>query len=201
METAVEDTKQVLLVGELLENTYTKLCNKNPNIEIILPERVTSEIADDSDYHRFRTGYMGYERIKFFNFNNKSWLIGNGKSCGNYPARPYDSDILSLEFVVDKNPDKVYKQFKDKIGSYFRNSLIYGMTDGNLAVSREGRFAKQMMDLLIPKIEKFIAEEPKYNEEILSLDTLKPVNISPMKYKPELVDFLAESIEIVLKQS
>ncbi|MDD5192652.1 MAG: hypothetical protein PHH54_00545 [Candidatus Nanoarchaeia archaeon] len=201
MEATIKDTKQVLLVGEILENAYKKLGERNSNREIILPEEVRSEIADDSDYHKIRTGYMGYKTVTFFNFNNKSWLIGNGKSCGAYPARPYDSDILALELDIAVFPERVRSEFQENVGSYFKNSLMYCMTDGMLAISKHGKFNKSMMNLLRPRIEEFIAEEPKYNEEIISPDTHMPVNISPMKYKPEFADFLAESIEAVLKQS
>lgn len=202
METAVKDTKQVLLVRELFENTYKRLGDRNSNREIILPEKVTSEIADDSDHHRTRTGYMGYETVRFFNFNNKSWLIGNGKACGDYPARPYNSDILALELDFNKNSKIIHNNFQKNIGSYFRNSLIHGMSDGMLASSEHGRFTNAMMTLLKPRIEEFVAEWPKYNVEILDPSTgFRPVNTSAMKYKLGLVDFLAESIETVLKQS
>lgn len=200
MET-VKDTKQILSVRELLENTYEKLGERNSYTEIILPKEVTSEIADDSDWHRTRVGYMGYDKVRFFNFNNKSWLIGNGKSCGAYPARRYDSDILALELAVNQSPDEVCKQFQENIDSYFKNSLIYGMVDGMLASSRNGRFTQKMMDLLKPKVDEFIAEMPRYNDEILSPDTMSPINTSSMKYKLEFADFLAETIEKVLKES
>ncbi len=201
METEItKEIGKVLPVRELLENTYEKLGERNSHSEIILPRKVESEIANDSDWHRIRTGEMGYDKARFFTFNNKSWLIGNGKSCGQYPARPYDSDILALELAVHESPSEVYKQFQKNIGSYFKNSLIHGMGDGRLATV-ENRFAEKMMGLLKPKIEDFIAEMSKYNNEILSVDDLQPINISPMKYKPEFADFLAEAIETVLSRS
>lgn len=198
MET-IETTKQILSVRELLENTYEKLGERNSYTEIILPKDVTSEIADDSDWHRTRVGYMGYDKVRFFNFNNKSWLIGNGKSCGAYPARPYDSDILALELAVNQSPDEVCEQFQKNISSYFRNSLLIGMNDGVLAV--DGRFSKRMDSLLRPRFKEFIAEIPRYNKEVISPDTHSPINTSSMKYKPEFADFLAEIIERVLKES
>jgi len=198
MET-IEATKQILSVRELLENTYEKLGERNSYTEIILPKNVTSEIADDSDWHRTRVGYMGYDKVRFFNFNDKSWLVSNGKSCGDYPARPYDSDILALELAVNENPDKVCEQFQKNISSYFRNSLLIGMNDGVLAV--DGGFSQRMDSLLRPRFKEFIAEMPRYNKEVLSLDNLSPINTSSMKYKPEFADFLAEIIERVLKES
>lgn len=200
MET-IENVEQELFVRELLEKTYEKLGDRNPHIGIVLPETVKSEIADDSDWHRTRVGYMGYDKVRFFSFNNKSWLIGNGKSCGAYPARPYDSDILALELAVNKNPSQVYEQFKECIGSYFKNSLIFGMADGVVSFNKHGRFTERMMKQLSGRIEEFVAKWPKYNREILSLDTLTPINTSSMKYKQETVDFLAETIETVLEQS
>jgi len=198
---SVKDTKQPLFVRELLENTYEKLGERNDYTEIVLPEIVQSEIADDSDWHRTRTGYIGYDKVRFFNFNDKSWLIGNGKSFGDYPARPFDSDILGLELTVSENLTEVYNEFQNKVGSYFSNSLIQGMADGRLGVSKNTRFAEKMWDLLKPRFNEFVAQMPEYNKEILSINTLTPVNKSPMKYKPGLVDFLAKTIEKVLMES
>lgn len=199
MET-IKEISNVLSVRELFEKTYEILGEKNSHSEIILPKRVKSQIADDSDYHKIRTGEMGYDNVSFFTFSGKSWLIGNGKSCGQYPSRPYDSDILALEFAVSENPAEVCEQFQKNISSYFVNSLIHGKSDGML-VTFKNRFSEKMISLVKPRIEEFIAGEPEYNSEVLLPDDLQPVNIKAMTYRPEFADFLAETIKTVLSTS
>jgi hypothetical protein len=84
--------------------------------------------------------------------------------------------------------------------SYFRNSLIYGTADGNLTVNKYGRFGAKMSEILKPEIQRFIAQEPEYDSQHLSLSTLTPVCKTPVN-KPEFADFLADSIEAILKKA
>ncbi|MEK6855163.1 MAG: hypothetical protein AABX73_02990 [Nanoarchaeota archaeon] len=188
-------------VRDLLKGAYEKLNQKHKNREITFPNKVLTEIADDSDYHRFRTGYMGYGSARAFQFNGKFWVVARGEKCGSYPAEPYDSDVLALEFPLKGRITKATKdELARKIGesSYFRNSLIYGMEDGNLAVSERGNFGRQMLELLKPKIKEYITQEPEYNREVILTSTLQYPIRKPMLYKQEFSDFLAESFEAVL---
>lgn len=152
--------KEGLFVRELLKNTYDRLAERNPHQEIVLAEPALAEIANDSDWHRTRIGYMKYEKANFLQLDNKNWAIGRGESYGSYPAEPYDSDILALELVYD---EKKSEKIKEKIrkgrtldlstisidtempviqerlkrgienSRYFENTLVCGMADGHLA--------------------------------------------------------------------
>ena len=193
-----------LNVGELLKNTYSKLYERHHPQEIVLPNRVLTEIANDSDWHRTSIGYMGYELAGLFELNGSVWAIARGEACGSYPAEPYNSDLLALEIEL-KNPIKTEKQIQEELGEsirrseYFRNSLIYGMADGNLAVSKKGIFGERMIEILKPEMQRFIAQKPEYDSQYLSVSTLIPICKSTAKYKPEFVDFLADSVEAILK--
>lgn len=193
-----------LSVRELLKNTYILLCERHKPQQIVLADRALAEIANDSDWHRTRVGYMGYENVGLFGLNGKEWAIARGEACGSYPAEPYDSDILALEFDLKglrKTKEQIQEELKEAIGmsSYFENSLVYGMADGNLAVSENSRFGKKMLETLRPEMQKFIAEKPEYDSRYLSLSTLSPVCTKNVKYKNEFADFLADSIENVLR--
>ena len=190
-----------LNVNELLKNTYSNLEKRNSHEKIKLTDLVYTEIADDSDWHRTRKGYMRYEKVDIFDFG-KQWLLGCGENCGSYPARPYDSDILALEISNENKPINIQKEIEEKIhlSSYFRNSLIYGYADGNLGISKSGRFGKRMRETIKPKVSEFIAQKPEYDSQYLELSTLLPVNTKEMLYKPVFVDFLTEAIEDVLKE-
>jgi hypothetical protein len=198
----VEDQKG-LYVRDLLIRTYEKLSQKHENREIILSNGILAEIADDSDWHRTRKGYMDYVNVRAFQFNDKtSWVVARGEKYGDYPANIYDSDIMALEFPLEEEiTDSTKEELIREIirSSYFRNSLISGMADGSLAINKEGRFKKQLSDLLRPRIQEFTTQEIEYDVKVLSLSTLSPFCKKSAKYKPEFADFIAESIEVVLK--
>ncbi|MGV8151990.1 MAG: hypothetical protein ACP5OG_02835 [Candidatus Nanoarchaeia archaeon] len=198
MAKTFEDKQPALNVSEVLQGVYNRLGERNNFKEVILPQKVLSEIADDSDYHRTKTGYMAYEKVRFFDFNNKSWLIGNGKAYGDYPKDPYNSDILALEMKYSKSPKKVFEAFLENVGTYFRNSLLHARSDGTL-VTISNRFSDKITSNLSPEIDSFIAEESKYNNKIIDPATFRSVNTRQMTYKPSVIDFLAENIENILK--
>lgn len=192
-----------LTVRELLKNTYESLERRNPHQEIALPEPALSLIADDSDWHRTRRGYMKYEKTNLFQFNGKKWAISRGESYGSYPARPYDSDFLALELSTEgKSSEQIQKELIEGIGdsSYFRNSLICGMADGNLILNSSGKFGKKMLELLKPKLPDFVTQKPEYDTSVILASTLQHPTIKEMLYKPTFVGFLTETIETILKE-
>lgn len=191
-----------LSVGELLKKTYLNLEERNMHQEIILPNGVMTEIADDTDWHRSRTGYMRYEKVDIFDFG-KSWLLGRGEKSGSYPARPYDSDILALEFSIEnKESAQIQKEIEDKIrlSSYFSNSLVFGYADGNIGINKCSGLGRKMMQLIKPNVSKFIARRPEYDETVIELSTLMPPTTKEMLYKPEFASVISEAIETVLKE-
>lgn len=190
-------------IGALLKETYSELCRRQKAEEIAFKQKVLAEIADDSDWHRSRTGYMGYESAALLRFSNKVWLIGRGEACGGYPADPFNSDILALELIVErKNPEQINDAARNAIqeSTYFRNTLVYGMCDGNLCINPKGAFKEWLLDIVGPEAGSFVAQMPKYNRELILASTLSPVCEKPLLYKPEFAVFLADSIEAVLSQ-
>ena len=143
------DEQKDLNVRELLKNTYSVLCQRHGPQEIVFQKRALSEIADDSDYpgDSSRKGYMFYEGIGLFQLESRTWAIARGERSQNYPAQEYDSDILALGFSAE---GKTQEQIQEELGndinnsSYFENSLIYGVANGNLVVKKGGRFKERM---------------------------------------------------------
>ncbi len=194
-------TQKGLFVRDLLKNAYEKLSQQNENLEIKFSDPVLTEIADDSDWHRAKKGYMVYECARAFQFNGKGWVVARGEKCGNYPAEPYDSDVMALEFSLNgRITNSVKEELAGKISEslYFINSLVHGMADGNLAVGDRGRFGRQMLALLKPRIQEFIAQEPEYDRSLILASTLLHPTTKKMLYKPEFADFLAESFKTIL---
>ena len=176
---------------ELLTEAYEILTKNAKQIKL----KACAEIADDSDYHRSAKGYMMYEKVSLIYFSNgKNWCIGNGKAYGRYPAERYDSDILALK--TKDNIGEIVKSIE--ASTYFENSLIYAVADGNLCLGT--RFNNAMLERLRPNIGKYIAQKPEYDRQMLLLSTLEPVVKKPIKYKESFAKFIAESIEQVLKR-
>jgi hypothetical protein len=193
-----------LTVREILEDTYSILRKRHNPQEIIFQHKVLAKIADDSDYHRTRIGYMGYKTVNLLNLNSKTWAIARGEKCGGYPADPYDSDILALELIVkEQTSEQIQEELTGRIREslFFENSLVYGTANGNLGLNKDGKFGKRMLEILRPEIDRFIAQEPEYDQRHLSLSTLSPICKKPVLYKPELAGFLADSIEAILRKS
>ena len=71
-----------LNVRELLKKTYSILCKRYKPKDITFSERALTEIADDSDWHRTKKGYMGYGAAALFQLDGKSWAIVRGEKCG-----------------------------------------------------------------------------------------------------------------------
>ncbi|MBI4154995.1 hypothetical protein HY498_02840 [Candidatus Woesearchaeota archaeon] len=61
----MSDKVKGLNVRELLKNTYSRLSERHNPQEIVIPNRALAEIANDSDWHRTRVGYMGYESAEY----------------------------------------------------------------------------------------------------------------------------------------
>lgn len=198
----MRNTSEALSVRDLLKQTYLLLNERHNPEKIVFSKKVLAEIANDSDYHRQRIGYMGYEFAGLFEINGKKWAIARGEACGGYPADPYDSDIMALKFELESSSDEekmnnLTKAIKES--EYFKNSLIYGTADGNINVSGRGSFGTKIVDLLRPKIKEFIVQKAEYDSQYISVSTLSPVCKKSIKYKHEFANFLADSIETVLK--
>ncbi len=190
-----------LSVWDLLSETYSKLCENNSEKEIFFGKKVLSEIADDSDWHRHRTGYMGYEKVNIIKIKGNKWVLGLGKKCGAYPGNQYVGDIIALDIKNEKEINKksieeIAKQI-DK-GEYFRNSLIVGTRDGGLEAFKKSKLSMKLLEIVESKGEDYIAREAKVDVTKIMVDTLSPVVRQGMEYKPEFVDFLRNSIEKVL---
>lgn len=190
--------KQGLSARELLEGAYNAL--KKGGKEIKLPSKATAEIANDSDWHRTRIGYTGYESATLLKIGNKEWVVAFGTKCGSYPADPYNCDIVAVQLSGDGKPnEEVVSEIHDALegNSYFRHSLIYAMADGQLALNKDGRFGQKVLALLRPKVQEFIAQELETDSRYFTMD-LRPVVKSTVQYKPEFVGFLCDTLRIVL---
>ncbi len=192
--------KQGLSARQLLEEVYNSLKDKLDGREIKLPSKAMAEIADDSDWHRTRIGYTGYETAMLLKADGKEWAVAFGIKCGSYPADPYNCDITAVPVSTNGKPnEEIAKEIHKALegGSYFRNSLIYAMADGQLAISKNGRFGQKVLELLKPKVQEFIAQNLGIDSRYFTMD-LRPVVKSAVQYKPEFTVFLFDTLRVVL---
>lgn len=192
-----------LSVRELFQGVCEKIEKEFRGEQIILSNRAMSEIADDSDNHRNRTGYMGYNSVVLVKIGEKNWALGFGVAGGGYPADPYSSDIIALSISPDGKSDEeltqeIYRAIETT--SYFHDSIICGMADGRLFLKENAHFGKKMMGILQSRIRDYIAQSLEIDPTLLYMD-LRPIVKSSMKYKPEFVDFLKDSIIGLLKEA
>ena len=196
-----EDTS--LSVRELLQQVCDKLGEELKGRQIALPHKATSEIANDSDWHRTRVGYMGYESVILVQIGEKCWVFGCGGAYGSYPADPYSSDIIVLSVSLDGKPDKELAQEICKAierTEYFSDSVICGLADGCLCFNKGAPFGKKMMEVLQSGFNEYVARSLETDDTVFYMD-LRPVVKSDMRYKPEFVDFLKDTIAGFLKEA
>ncbi len=198
--------KRKLFASEVLEKTLEALAKKYPNEQIVFPDKVSTVVAEDSDPHRTRRGYMGYRKVKIFQFNGRHWVLGLGEAWGSYPARPYGGDIIAIEVLPDESvsAEKIAEKIQIE-GFGFNSSLIIARTDGTLTVERNTIFPAErdsffykMQEHLKKIIPEFTAQEIKTSAKCISASDLQPVVTQPQCYKPELVEELAEIIPKIL---
>ncbi len=146
---------------------------------------------------------MGYETVALLDIDGKIWAVARGEACGDYPADPYDSDILAVKFDPNgKTEEQILEELCEEIAmsDYFTNSLIYGMRNGTVRVNIYGKFGSMMKEILKPRIKEFIAQKPEYDTGYILVTTLTPICRRSLRWKPEFVDFLASGIEKVLRE-
>lgn len=190
---------------EVLRRAYSELCSRNKPEEVAFSKGILTEIAREDDGYGSREGHMKYQKAGIFLFNGNHWAVSMGESLQDYLSEPFDSDLTAIEFPAEgfKSSKERMAHLEDKIrGSrYFRNSLIHSMSDGKLSVNCKSKLGMAMAAVMMPVMPRFIARQPKYDENALHPGTLKPSCDSPMLYKPDLSSFLAEHIEEILRSA
>lgn len=192
--------KQSLSARQLLEGVHSLLKDKLDGKEIKLPSKAMAEIADDSDYHRTRVGYTGYETAILLKVDDKEWAVAFGTKCGSYPADPYNCDIAAVPVSINgKSDEETAKEIHEALNgnSYFRNSLVYAMADGQLAISENSKYGQKVLELLEPRVQEFIAQNLETDSQYFTMD-LRPLVKSSVQYKPEFMVFLFDTLRAVL---
>jgi hypothetical protein len=195
--------KKGLTAGEVIRKVFEKIKERHSHREIHFPRGALALIADDSDLHRIRRGYMKYDSAILIHLGNKNWALARGEACGDYPADPYDSDIWAAEIKAgSKSPEQIASEIREMIrkSEFFSNTIIGGRKDGSFFISKN-IFGKKVKELLpAEKLSNFVSSEMKIDSRYFTIEgsNVLPIVKKPMQYKEELVDFLAQLIIQIL---
>jgi hypothetical protein len=185
-------------VTELFESVYNSLIKKNKSKKIDLTKKIYVEVAEDSDWHRHRTGEMIYENASLCEFNNKQYLIALGLETVGYPADNFTCDLTAIEILEEGISETGLVRILER-SSYFRKSVMHGLRNGNISLVKNN-YGKKLFNLIKEKKDDMIAQKPEYNEEYIDLSNFGPVCIKTIKYKKETIKLMTSSIENILKE-
>ncbi len=218
--------KRKIKGDDLIKNVYSALSGKYSYDTITFPgEGVFPIIANDSDYHRTRTGHMNYRTIDLAEIGNKCWALGLGKACGDYPAESYENDIIAIGmFETKRMKEDEAKRMNEMPEEYiakrategnFHNSIIH-VYNGRLRLIGDfvmpfkmhfNPFGKKMFEQIRSRAPGYIFVERKPGERGNLLATIYPPNgdtggvFDHPEYPREFTNILLESAQSVLSES
>ncbi len=187
-----------LSVEELFEGVNEYLVDNNCSEKITFSENIIVEVADDSDWHRTRKGYMIYEDTNLCMFGEKKYLIALALSTEGYPANKYSCDLTAVELSEDDTSKELEEELKES--TYFKNSLILAVENGGLGAVRN-KYGDRIISFLENKSNDLIAQEPEYNKKYITMTTLGPLCTERTKYKKEAVNEVGRELEKILQDS
>jgi len=157
-----------------------------PNVDaepLGIGEPVRALIADDSDDHRTRRGWMRYDELYGARVASRTYVLGLGESEGHYPARPYRADIVILSYQ-DPPQDLLAQALLDvrHEAKFFRRSFLIAMRNGLLEVPRRAT------------VYAFWWEWPSPEPEGTPMDRLKAYLENGNAYDERAVGFVREAL-------
>lgn len=177
--------KKELYASEVLERTFEEIIKKQPNRQVVFSELVSTVIADDSDHHRIKRGYMVYKEVRILQFNGKHWAIGMGEAQGDYPARPYGRGIIAVKILPDESIGAEEIAEKIQIEGGFSNLLLISKYGAVLTIANEDCFYESAYDNFSKVISRFKIGDSETN----------------IRYETNLVGVLAKLIPLTLVNS
>lgn len=209
-----------LSASQLVTTVYDSLAERNPNREVRFVDPKVPEkayfgklrgmlhlvIADDSDPHRSRTGYMSYEAVRVMTIGEKQWLVGCGEKTGDYPGDQYAADVIAVKAnsVLPVSDEEAAEAIKRQVrlgvnNMPFSKSLVIAMSDGRIAFPRFG-IGTKLAERIARELNAATAERMEQDDRYIAASTLQPLVTRPQSYKPEAVGVVVEGIEAVMRE-
>lgn len=208
---------------EMLEKVYAQLVKRNkaqlvdfqaipkryPDDEMM--EKLHGEarflwflIADDSDHHRDRRGWMRYDLAHIVEKGGQRAVIAHGRKAGSYPGDQYAGDLIVVPTngFGKEDPVALARTVRDDLRrrhlGYFSDSIIVAMSDGSLKfpASQPGIRLQQRISGELRQTEPAV-EDGRY----IQASSLRVPVIREGRYHPSSVRVVVEGIEEGLVQS
>jgi len=197
----MKEEKVGISVLDLFKKVVAKLVLDLRGKKICFPARIEAEIANDSDWHRNRVGYIGYDEAFLVKVQDKQMVIALGEKCGQYPGDQYCCDLV-VAFVLAKS--KMPKDIKSSVreilssNTYFHSSTMVAMADGRFGVRQGSPYLAQINAAISARIlSDYTARDLEVDRDLLTMN-LQPVVKAGVLYKEEFVDILADILKKVV---
>lgn len=195
---AEQNPQPELSVEEVFEQTFETLIKDLPHEIYEFPEPVLVQVADDSDWHRTRTGEMVYRRAVVTSIGDSSWILAVATETWGYPADRYSAEFVAIPCKAETKHDAQVVAQSLRDSKYFLNTLIVGLSGGEIAFSKISAYSNAIKESL-GRAELYIAQDQKIDETVLDPSQgLKPVIVRGYRYKLELVTSLVVALKKVL---
>ncbi len=190
--------KNEFFENEIIEKVFHKIKREYGEKLMIFEPPALSLIADDSDYHRTRRGYMKYESIAFCKIEGSWFVLGQGEAWGSYPADPYSVDILAVPISSGEiKKQEMKKVIERRINAFFKFSIIASKRSGAMFI---GKYWEKKIKISKERFSSFIQEASERANDLFTIEEydMVPILVSPSKYKKELALYLFQKIEEAL---
>ncbi|MFA6355385.1 MAG: hypothetical protein WCW65_03100 [Candidatus Paceibacterota bacterium] len=185
-------TSDVISGSQLLQEIIATLTENLNGIKLMFKNTIDSEIADDSDQHRTKRGYMSYKEFTLFEKNGKKWALAFGTKTGDYPGNNFQSDLIAFSITEKQTISEIKKEIAYVVPakSHFKNSFMIVTYDGQLMMRTA------LTQLIGEKMGEFIAREARYTPNF-NMDGTRCVELET-SYKKEGAIFIADKLQSLL---
>lgn len=199
------DASDTLSARAVLEQAFALLLARFRTTAVDLLARAQAIIADETFVpHEQKVGYIGYDRAALATLpDGTRWVIGNGRKCGQYPGRFYDSDIAArLLYWMDGQPiEPGHLGQALAENEYFFHSPIVACIDGSFGVAQDSPFTQLTSTEILPHLGRFVTAPAVLDPKLVCAATMRPRIAKPATYAPDIAPFLADTIVRIMEGS
>lgn len=191
-------TRKALTAGEVLDAVFCRLQKQSGGRTVRLTSNLNILVADDSDYHRTRRGFMVYDSFTFCGFGGEIWAIGRGRAKGSYPIDPYwGGDLWGFKMnpwgMSDEECVEEIMNEHRFLRHGFKGTWFIALSDGNL-ITRKRALEHSLEDLLSHRVQP-VRLRKNFGTGWLHLTTLQTYY-----WMPEVVDYLCQRLQDFVTQ-
>jgi hypothetical protein len=162
--------------------------------EIALEPPVDIVIADDSDGHRRKRGYMTYRALFPLKFGNTDVMLILGTKTGDYPGDAVAGDLGIVRLGKPDEADKALREVSD-----LSHTLVVAMQDGRLVPVPEEGPSRVFWTGWMAGLEQYKCDSPQLSADLIDTATLQSVVTAQAAYDSYAGEFLADQVHHFLE--